>query len=559
MFAHENKFARLPNHSPTATLAGDVLLRYQWFANRSTRKTSITPFSLYQRDLKQYLYSQVESIIKEIPKHDDIHNDAANGFLQEQDPVLAQEEQGYLSVHILCIPSKDSKPPLPVLNDAVGKKRKRHNTHRHHKSKPFTSQGGDPRINLEQRLQSQSYSWISQSTAEAMSSVKGWDATKILPAALIEFHVAVFRRPIVLYGYYTKSRRDVSQTPFLVVREMDVEPQTPTTTSSYTTANSNTTDTSDCPPRKMKATETLGVTSVEEQICGPIENMLGISVLNNPPQSKRTGCSNHMDNDSSGNNNNNSSNHKQGILYGMIKFHGSGREDMDVRMLVRSDSLTCRGRPFCVQIVDALRTIHTRQQLTSLINTINHIPLDKSNSNIINAIDRPSSDNSQAISYGHNPLGVGISPNDFKLVSSKVFSGLQLSTETKVKHYGCYCWSKNVLPAGNLNENLFGKEYRNLFPLTIFQKTPIRVLHRRANLRRERVILSAQSKRIDNHHFWLSLTASAGTYIKEFVGGDLGRTNPSISSKLGSKVSLLELDCEGIEMAENENNEKGIS
>ena len=36
--------------------------------------------------------------------------------------------------------------------------------------------------------------------------------------------------------------------------------------------------------------------------------------------------------------------------------------------------------------------------------------------------------------------------------------------------------------------------------------------------------------------------ASAGTYIKEFVHGDLGRTVPSIGSLLESEADILQLD-----------------
>ena len=38
------------------------------------------------------------------------------------------------------------------------------------------------------------------------------------------------------------------------------------------------------------------------------------------------------------------------------------------------------------------------------------------------------------------------------------------------------------------------------------------------------------------------MLASAGTYIKEFVHGDLGRTSPSIGSLLGSEADILQLD-----------------
>ena len=40
----------------------------------------------------------------------------------------------------------------------------------------------------------------------------------------------------------------------------------------------------------------------------------------------------------------------------------------------------------------------------------------------------------------------------------------------------------------------------------------------------------------------LHVIASAGTYIKEFVHGDLGRTKPSIGEILGSEADILQLD-----------------
>ena len=37
---------------------------------------------------------------------------------------------------------------------------------------------------------------------------------------------------------------------------------------------------------------------------------------------------------------------------------------------------------------------------------------------------------------------------------------------------------------------------------------------------------------LDAHHFLLSLRTTAGTYVKEWVHGDLGRTQPSVKSML---------------------------
>ena len=38
------------------------------------------------------------------------------------------------------------------------------------------------------------------------------------------------------------------------------------------------------------------------------------------------------------------------------------------------------------------------------------------------------------------------------------------------------------------------------------------------------------------------MLSSAGTYIKEFVHGDLERTKPNVGSILGSEVDILQLD-----------------
>ena len=46
----------------------------------------------------------------------------------------------------------------------------------------------------------------------------------------------------------------------------------------------------------------------------------------------------------------------------------------------------------------------------------------------------------------------------------------------------------------------------------------------------------------DAHVFDLALTTSAGTYVKEFVHGDLGRTRPSVRDLLGCAADIVQLD-----------------
>ena len=47
-----------------------------------------------------------------------------------------------------------------------------------------------------------------------------------------------------------------------------------------------------------------------------------------------------------------------------------------------------------------------------------------------------------------------------------------------------------------------------------------------------RILYSSKCKLIDKNSFELQLTTQAGTYIKEFVHSDLGRTEPNVGSLL---------------------------
>jgi hypothetical protein len=49
---------------------------------------------------------------------------------------------------------------------------------------------------------------------------------------------------------------------------------------------------------------------------------------------------------------------------------------------------------------------------------------------------------------------------------------------------------------------------------------------------RTKTVHELRVERINSHYFHLFVTTSAGTYVKEFVHGDLGRTTPSVGSLL---------------------------
>lgn len=179
----------------------------------------------------------------------------------------------------------------------------------------------------------------------------------------------------------------------------------------------------------------------------------------------------------------------------------------------------------------------------------------------------------------HTPkFGVGIVNSELTFVNSKAFSNLQRDTENKIKHYVCLCWSQKDIPSEEwlnlqLNQNASSSvgagvgagtaatENENdnngmiigmKNPLKIIQATPIRVLHRRAAMDRIRYIVSLRAELIDKNNFRLFLSTSAGTYVKEFVHGDLGRTQPNVRSLMfgnrsNNKVDILQLDVMGID------------
>jgi len=53
-----------------------------------------------------------------------------------------------------------------------------------------------------------------------------------------------------------------------------------------------------------------------------------------------------------------------------------------------------------------------------------------------------------------------------------------------------------------------------------------------------------RTERLNPHWFLLRLVTSAGAYVKEFVHGDMGRTQPNVGSLLGDDggADILQLD-----------------
>ncbi len=87
----------------------------------------------------------------------------------------------------------------------------------------------------------------------------------------------------------------------------------------------------------------------------------------------------------------------------------------------------------------------------------------------------------------------------------------------------------------------------NLQGCTLAQRTPERVAHRRADKIRKRKVLETSTPSIKENEDGnliaeFSLRCESGTYVKETVHGDNGRTQPSIASLIKAKCTVEWLD-----------------
>lgn len=91
---------------------------------------------------------------------------------------------------------------------------------------------------------------------------------------------------------------------------------------------------------------------------------------------------------------------------------------------------------------------------------------------------------------------------------------------------------------------------RTLEGQTLLQQTPTRVAHRRADLVRHRKVKHIEMAVRDPQNRRLAalvIRAEAGTYIKELISGDGGRTKPSVAGLLGTTAKCVGLEVVGID------------
>jgi tRNA pseudouridine synthase 10 len=183
-------------------------------------------------------------------------------------------------------------------------------------------------------------------------------------------------------------------------------------------------------------------------------------------------------------------------------FHGMGREDIDALMLGN-------GRPFILEVKEP---------------KIRTIDLELLRERVNSSTDK-------------------VSVSELRTSDGAEVARIKLARPRK--RYKALVALDSPVSEENLNEVVV-----SLGGTRIAQQTPNRVMHRRSDLNRERTVLEIKARLLGPQEAELEITAEAGTYIKEFVHGDGGRTVPSISAKLGVGCQVRALDV--LEIIDNE-------
>jgi tRNA pseudouridine synthase 10 len=177
-------------------------------------------------------------------------------------------------------------------------------------------------------------------------------------------------------------------------------------------------------------------------------------------------------------------------------FHASGREDIDARMLGT-------GRPFVVEISKPKkRSI----DLTRILEAINATGSGK------------------------------VQVSRLRFTNRDVVRRLK-KAESAQKEYRVLVEFERDVSAAELQ-----RVEQELTGASIKQQTPLRVVHRRADLIREKYIYRVKVKKVAPKQAEMIVRCQGGLYVKELVSGDEGRTVPSVSSLLGTAAKTLKLD-----------------
>ncbi len=184
-----------------------------------------------------------------------------------------------------------------------------------------------------------------------------------------------------------------------------------------------------------------------------------------------------------------------------FKFHAAGREDVDALML--GD-----GRPFVVEVSEPQVR---NPDLKALTKTINKKAKKR------------------------------IQVQDLHMTNREHSQKLKEDASTNIKEYTAVIEADDVV-----NKTDLQRVEKEFLDTEIDQRTPIRVSHRRSDLVRKKRIHEIRLKKHSDKTIEAFFKVQGGTYVKELISGDEGRTVPSIASMLGTDCVCKELNVTAI-------------
>ena len=177
-------------------------------------------------------------------------------------------------------------------------------------------------------------------------------------------------------------------------------------------------------------------------------------------------------------------------------FHASGREDIDARMLGS-------GRPFVIEVSKPKKRFLDLKKVEAAVNA--------------SAVGK-------------------VEVSGLRFSSKDVVRQLKVGESAQKEYRVLMDFESNV------SEEDLRLIEEKLSGILIKQQTPLRVLHRRADLIREKYIYEVKVKRVSLKRAEMKIRCQGGLYVKELVSGDEGRTMPSVSELLGNIAKPLKLD-----------------
>ncbi|MHC1591980.1 MAG: tRNA pseudouridine(54/55) synthase Pus10 [Candidatus Helarchaeales archaeon] len=185
-----------------------------------------------------------------------------------------------------------------------------------------------------------------------------------------------------------------------------------------------------------------------------------------------------------------------------FKFHGAGREDIDALMLGE-------GRQFVIEIKEPKKRYLDYEMLEREIN------------------ERAEGK---------------IEVKDLKPSDKATVHRLKMNASTARKTYRALV----ELGSPTTPEKLKALE-EHFKDIMIKQQTPTRVLHRRVDKIRTKKVYSIKARIESDALIELIIFAQGGTYIKELISGDSGRSSPSIAEFLQTTATVKKLDVLAVE------------